>query len=125
MKYLQDYREDKQTDLFNRTGSFFAFSNKQFDEQKKEGAIYVNCGSGLVCEKQHVQTLIDELDQINQQAIAQDLADNGYYNIIARELGNYECYYTGDISDAVDELKQYGISRKEVYAVYQAEKRFN
>ena len=125
MKYLQDYREDKQTDLFNKTGSFFAFSNKQFDEGKKEGAKYVNCGAGLLCEKDHVQELITGLKQINDEAVKQDLKDNGYYNIIARELGNYECYYTGDISDAVDELKQYGISRKEVYAVYQAEKRFN
>ena len=123
MNFLQDYRDNKQTDLFNRTGSFFALSNKQFDEGKKEGAVYVNMGAGLLCEKDHVKELINGLDQINKEAVKQDLADNGYYNIIERELWNYESYYTGDISDAVDELKQYGISRKEVLAVYKSERR--
>ena len=32
MKYLQDYQEEKQTQLFNQFGVFFAFSKVQLNE---------------------------------------------------------------------------------------------
>jgi len=37
MKYLTNYIEEEQTEALNRAGAFFAFSDKQFDEAKKEG----------------------------------------------------------------------------------------
>lgn len=40
-----------------RIGGFFAFSNTQFDEQKKEGIEYVNVGQGLVIPKDKVEEL--------------------------------------------------------------------
>jgi len=36
MKYLNDYVEQAQTDLFKKCGSFFAFSGKQYNEAKKD-----------------------------------------------------------------------------------------
>ena len=36
MKYLSHYIQDKQTQAFNEAGAFFAFSNQQFDEAKKD-----------------------------------------------------------------------------------------
>ena len=118
MKYLQDYREAKQTALFDSTGSFFAFSMKQFDEAKKDGVKYTNCGAGLICDSRHVQQLVDGLDEIQKYAIKQDLQENGKEAIILRELNNYESYYTGDVENAWDELKQYGFTKDEVIKLF-------
>ncbi|MGR5097050.1 DUF7659 family protein, partial [Vibrio maritimus] len=46
MKYLSDYTQEKQTALFNETGAFFAFSNQQFDEAKKDGVKYCRITMG-------------------------------------------------------------------------------
>lgn len=40
MKYLSDYTNVAKTELFKEKGVFFAFSQEQFDEQKKEGITY-------------------------------------------------------------------------------------
>ena len=61
MKYLSDYMEEKQTALFNRTGTFFAFSQKQFEEGRKDNVKYVNLGQGMLTEKPFVEEVINEL----------------------------------------------------------------
>jgi len=126
MKYLQDYKEQAQTDLFNKTGSFFAFSGTQFKEGTNkvkensevcgyvEGDKWTEMGAGLFTLSKYVDKLINDLDTIQNEAIAQDLKENGINNIVLRELGNYECYYTGDITSAFDELKQYGVTVEQV-----------
>ena len=43
---------------------------------------------------------------------------NGIKNIIHRELGNFECQINGDITNAVDVLTDYGISKEEVKKEY-------
>ena len=40
--------------LLEATGSFFAFGQKQFNEQKKEGVEYVGVFAGLVSPKDRV-----------------------------------------------------------------------
>tara|TARA_R100000005_G_C4966105_1_gene180861 strand:+ start:312 stop:692 length:381 start_codon:yes stop_codon:yes gene_type:complete len=119
MKYLSEYMEERQTQLFNETNSFFAFSMEQFNEQKKEGITYVNLGHGMICDKRHVKALLDGLDTIYKDSIALDLKENGKENVTKRELSNHECYYTGDISpDCVDALKDYGINEEYIRQVY-------
>jgi len=118
MKYLSNYVEEPQTELFSRIGAFFAFSNKQFDEQKKEGVKYTQLGCGLICPVGTATELMDELDKINEAGIKQDLEENGREGIIRRELENHECYYTGDTSACVDRLKDYGITREEIRVVF-------
>lgn len=122
MKYLQDYREQAQTDLFEKLGTFFAFSQSQFDEGRKEGVKYVSLGSGCVTPEGTEKELMDTLDKIHADALKQDLEENGIDAIIKRELGNYECYYTGDITDAFEELKQYGTDWNQVMAIYRVER---
>lgn len=121
MKYLQEYQEAKQTDLFNSTGAFFAFSMKQFNEQKQSGTKYVNCGHGMLCPKPNVDALIDGLGRINKEAIKKDIAENGIKAIIRRELYNYECFYTGDMTDAINALKSYNITNKQIREIYAIE----
>ena len=55
MKHLSDYMKHRQTKLFNDTGAFFAFSMDQFNESKKDNTKYINCGAGLICEKDHIR----------------------------------------------------------------------
>ena len=118
MKYLQDYMENKQTELFNKTNAFFAFSMEQFNEQKKEGITYVNLKHGMICDKRYVKALIDGLDAIYKDSIAQDLADHGKERVISRELSNHECYYTWDIEPCVSKLQDYPITRQEIAKVF-------
>lgn len=107
MKYLSDYMEEKQTALFRETGSFFAFGNKQFNEQKKEGVTYVNMGSGLICPIETAEQLSDGLDLIYIEAIRQDVSENGAKAVIEREYFNHETQITGDNSQVVAIMSDY------------------
>lgn len=118
MKYLQDYQNEKQTALFEETGAFFAFSQTQFNEQKKEGVIYVNCGMGMLCPKVNADKLFKGLDEIYTSSIKQDIEENGLTAIIIRELNNHEAYYTNDIDSTLDALADYPVTRDDVRAVY-------
>lgn len=118
MKYLSDYTEQAQTDLFDELGAFFAFSDKQFNEAKKEGINYVSVGMGLIVPSQHANNLVERLAIIQEQGIAQDIAENGKEAIIRRELFNHECFYTNDICDCVEALKEYGYSYDDIYQVF-------
>ena len=121
MKYLSDYMNDSQTELFKKTGSFFAFSGKQLEEQRKEGVIYVNLGGGMICPKNTVDELIDGLKCIHDKAIEDDINDNGVDAIITRELNNHECFYTGDYEPVLEVLDPYGISEQQIIEVFNGE----
>lgn len=118
MKYLSNYIQDAQTALFNETGTFFAFSQAQFNDAKKDDVIYVSLGAGMICPKENVEKLKSGLEKIHADGIAQDLAENGKDKVIERELHNHEAFYVGEIDDTCDALKGYGITRDEVLAVY-------
>jgi hypothetical protein len=123
MKYLSDYTEQGITDLLNNYGGFFAFSDEQFNEKKKEGVEYVSCGHGLICPKENAKALMTGLIQNGDSAVNQDILENGKDNIIRRELYNHEAFYTGEIEDTCDALKMYGITQEEVWKVYLSERR--
>jgi hypothetical protein len=119
MKYLSDYIQDAQSSLFKETGTIFAFSKKQFDEQRQEGVVYTNCGSGMLCPKNNVENLINGLKKIFDEGVKQDLAENGKEKIIRRELFNHEAFYTCDIQPTIDALSVYeGISDEDIVKVY-------
>lgn len=120
MKYLSDYMEQSQTDLFNKTNTFFAFSDKQFKEQYTEGIKYVDLGSGMITPKEHAKEVSQELQRIYKEAMAQDLKENGIQGVIERELGNHEVYYTNDLDPVMEALKDYPeITQKDIIKVYQ------
>lgn len=118
MKYLSDYTSNKQTELFQEMGAFFAFSDEQFNKEKKEGVKYVSLGAGFIVPESNVKEINEKLELIQKAAIAQDIEENGKYRIIRRELFNHECFYTGDIMDCVDKLKGYNYSYDDIYQVY-------
>jgi len=118
VNYLSHYISQKKTDLFNKTGAFFAFSDKQFNEQKIYNVVYTHCGSGLTAPVNNVKKVMEGLKSIYAAGIAEDISENGKDAIIQRELGNHEAQITGDISDTVDALDGYGITAAEVKAGY-------
>ena len=123
MKYLSDYMEQAQTEVFEKYGVFFAFSAEQFQEGlKKVGANENNkvCefGSGMYGLSKNADVIVDALNSIHEDAIAQDIAENGIENIISRELGNHEAQITGSIADTVDALEGYGISKEQIAKHY-------
>ena len=121
MKYLTNYIEEGQTKIFEKYGVFFAFSNKQYNEKAKpELEPYVHVGHGMIVPKPHVKDVLKALDDVHEAGIKQDLQENTKEGVIKRELGNHECYYTGDIEPAVDCLSSYGITAEEVQKVFSA-----
>jgi len=121
MKYLSDYTNDATSELLEKNGAFFAFSDKQFEEAKdpnlnKED--YRHLFGGLIAPKANAETVARGLVDISKRAIAQDLEENGPENIIKRELANHEAYYTGDITSTIKALDGYGITEDQIKEVY-------
>ena len=122
MKYLSDYMNNKQSALFKETGSFFAFGTQQFEEQRKPGVTYVQMGAGLLCPEGKQRELSEGLDKIYHEAIQQDLKENGKDAVIRRELHNYECFYSGDTTDAEKVLLNYPtIAIEDINRIYRQE----
>lgn len=122
MKSLRHYIEDKTTALFDELGIFFAFNQSQVDEglakhdpDRKRGKYSVLPGN-MLCPNKHVDEFIERYDKLLSDGIAEDIAENGAYNIIQRELDNHEFGYTGEIEPTFDALKGYGFSLEQVKA---------
>ena len=120
MNYLSDYTNAKRTKLWNENGAFFAFGQKQLDEKKQEGVVYVSMGLGLIVPKGNAARVFEGLESIHTEGIKQDILENGITAIIHRELANYEAQIIGDISDTVEALEDYGITRAQVATEYPA-----
>lgn len=118
MKNINEYTDDKVSKLLEENGAFFAFSDKQFEESKKEGVKYYSLGSGMLCPKDNVNKVVTGLARIYEEGRQQRLKDYSKEEIIHYELSNYEAYFTGDITDAFDVLELYGFTKKEVLKVF-------
>jgi hypothetical protein len=130
MKHLQDYQDKAQNVLFDKLGAFFAFNNEQFkkglDSNKLNGILLegeklTECGAGMYAPTKNKKELFEGINSIYKGAIAKDIKANGKDKIIIRELYNYECFYTGDVSDAVDSLKPYGFTSDDICKAYAKE----
>ena len=122
MKTLSTYTEKKINHLFSKYNGFFAFSQKQFEEAKKENINYVSRGAGLYHEEGKSKEFDADYKLMIKEAIDQDLKENGKEAIIERELMNYECYYSYDITDAVAKLSDYNITYDEIRAEFNKNK---
>ena len=115
---IQKIRNDLLTEVFNKYGTFFAFSDKQLEEQRKEGVTYVSVGSGMITPKETAREMLEALDKAIDKGIEKDKELNSKEQIILRELINYECFYTGNITDARERLEAYGYTADEIRQVY-------
>ncbi|MDM1399062.1 hypothetical protein HX049_18220 [Myroides odoratimimus] len=120
MKDLSDYLNST-SDIVEKAGAFYAFSNEQLEKQAKEGVQYIALGSGLICPKDNAKQLqSDMFDKLNK-AVQQDIKENGIDSIIRRELYNHEAIYTNDIDSTVDALEIYNIDIEDIYRIYYEE----
>jgi len=125
---LKEQRSAKYNELFTKCGVFYAFSLEQFAEGKKknplveEGEKYTSIGMGGYIRTSQIKSLnegmkaIDEWFSAENKAIKADQKKRE--DMIIYELNNYECFYTGDITDAFEALKGEGITKAEVLKVY-------
>jgi len=118
MKYLAEYTAGPIEDAMATAGAFFAFGTEQFDERKVEGVKYTQMGMGLICPEKTAAQLQLSLATIHVQGIKDDIADNGLRAIVIRELNNYECYYTGDATEAFPALELYPVTREDILKVF-------
>lgn len=118
MKYLSEYTEAGISQAMEKAGAFFAFSTDRFNEKKKEGLKYVDCGMGLICPKETATDLLKEIGEVHRKGIEQDIKENGLVGIIKRELNNHEAYYTGNTEDTENALKDYPIKAEDIRKVF-------
>jgi len=118
---IRKTKQEKVNQLLTECGVFWAFSNQQFEENKtplQEGEKYVSIGHGGYMPKGNVEKLRAGFKQINKEERQRMKATPGArIEAIKHELNNYECYYTGDITEALNALGK-GYTRAEVLKVY-------
>ena len=122
---IKKTKEDRVTNLINRCGMFFAFSTEQFHNNKTpiaEGEKYVYLGAGAYLPKSQVNAYLEGIETIRKVYNAEVKENKQRRANIAYELGNYECYYTGDISDALNALGS-DYTEQEVMEVYNVERK--
>jgi len=122
VQQLDKLQQDKLSELFKKCGLFFAFSNQQFEEQKKElepGDEYINAGSGAILPKSKVKEYIDGMKEINRwyKAAIKDGGAGLRREKILYELNNHEAFYVYDIEDTMMALGE-GYSHEEVWKVF-------
>ena len=119
---LRTQTENKRNAILTNNGVFFAFNTEQFNEGKdklnlQEGEKLVSIGAGGYMPKANVDKFLKETEDLNAEfrkyIVDNDLKDSE----ILHHLSNHECFYTGDLQDAIDAAD--GIySYEEVNKVY-------
>ena len=114
--------QEKLSALMKECRVFFAFGD-QFERNKtplNEGERYVSVGYGGYMPNTCVKAFIEGQKQIEKwkKSERKKLKDGKEQHILY-ELQNYECFYSGDIEDAMPVLPY---PRKDVWKVYLANK---
>ena len=118
MSLLSKYLDPLYNGLLEKHGVFFAFSDSQYEEQAKKGVEYVRLEFGAFAPKANAKKFIDESVEAHEEAIKEMKKHNTKDEIILSELFNYECFYTGDYSQVIDIVGNYGFNADDVYNVY-------
>jgi hypothetical protein len=115
---LKEERQNKNSELFNKVGLFWAFSNEQFNTSKtplKEGEKYVSIGAGGYLPKSQVDNFLKGMETISKWEKSEiKKQKDGKESHILYELQNYECFYTNHI----DDLDFLPYTKKEIWQVY-------
>ena len=114
MKTLNDYVEKAQTKMFDKYNVFFAFGSIESSDKYVEGVEYVSMGHGMICPKEHAQTVLEEMTAGYDNAIEARIKDYGIDRIIQYELGNYESQISMDYDDAFRVLQDYGVTEEKM-----------
>lgn len=125
--YLKNsYMQDEMSKIFKKYQVFFAFSDKQFNEGLEKEGISKNeklssiSGGGFV-PKKNAKAFLNDFEGLHNNLV-KEVKKLNKADVIEYELGNYECYYTGDITDALEVLTDYDFTKEDVSKVYHATK---
>lgn len=124
---IKTEKENKVTELIKATSMFFAFSNKQFEENKTPlaaGEKYVSIGAGAYIPKSKVDDYLAGGEDIEKWFKAAIKSNKAHKKHIEYELSNHEAYYTNDIDDTLSALGD-DYTYSEVLAVFKDIKRKN
>lgn len=116
-KELRNEVQERYNTLFEACGVFWAFSVEQFKAQAPTGVKLVSIGMGGYMPKSEYGKLTEGLADIKkyEQSMQKKIVPA---DAILYELRNYECFYTGDIDDAVKALSPLGYTYDQVQEVY-------
>jgi hypothetical protein len=121
MKYteLKELHQEKLTELSNKVGLFWAFNREQFAEGMKENPTtgkYTSIGMGGYLPSENVEKYLEGMKELDEWYKAERKKIKKEEAILY-ELNNYECFYTGDITNAYEVLKDI-YTKEEVRGVY-------
>jgi|15BtaG_2_1085339.scaffolds.fasta_scaffold30677_2 hypothetical protein len=111
---MNKYIDDGISKVLDQNGAFFAFNDKQFNTNKKEGVQYVKLGAGLIGPKDKEKIIFDQLDAVIKKGIDKELKEKTKKDIIWDAFANYECQIIGSPDDAIDSLFDYPFTEKEI-----------
>jgi len=119
---LKKLSSEKLTESYNKCKVFWAFSNEQFDENLKKEGIDKNeritsIGMGGYLPSKNVKKYIKLMEE-HSDWFKTEIKKVNKEEVILYELRNFECYYTGDITDALQVLESYGFTKAEVVEVF-------
>lgn len=114
---------DKSTKLFDKYRAFFAFSESQLQEAMtkhgiKDRSELVSMQAGLIAPRVNAKLINDGLVKIRNEQVREIREQVNHRKVILYELNNYECFYQGDIKDAMPTLSALGFTREQVLEVF-------
>lgn len=94
---MSAYSEIKEKQFnFKENGGFFAFGNKQFEENKIGKEPFVSLGLGLFCSKEKAGELVKNLEKFSKEKDLEVIEKSTIEEVFNYESSNYECSYTGN-----------------------------
>jgi hypothetical protein len=113
--------QEKMTVIIDDLKVFFAFSESQLEEGLKKTNTkredLVSMGMGGFIPKVNVKEYHRRSNEL-MEWFGEETKKIKAEKIIEYELSNHECYYTGDITDALEVLKVHGFTHEQVLEVY-------
>lgn len=119
---IHDGQQKKISAMFEEFGIFFAFSEQQFEQSRKEGVEYVSGFGGMIIPKENVKLLNGRINRIHEETAARMRKHVPMEEYILYELYNHEAFYTGEVNEVLKLARSYypDCTLENVYKVYQA-----
>ena len=113
--------QKKISKILEKQKVFFAFSGLQLVaglkkiNEKKENLTSI--GGGGFLPKENLDTYLEEMLKVSGW-FNNEVKKLNANSVIRYELNNYECYYSGDITDAFKVLEEFGFTKEDVLKVF-------
>lgn len=126
MKYLTDYTKEGMDKIFEDLKVMFAFTDDQLQEEMAnkgipKGTKLTALGAGLILPTDNKQEFKERYAKVIDEAVKQDLKENGRAAILQRELANYEIGYAWEGIDDQNfrsGIEDYGFTEDEIQEQY-------